>query len=222
VTHPPAARSPEGRHTAHGTTGVLALRLHARPRHRRPLAQDPGPSPRHRPALRVRHAAAASLAVASRSIRLSPSRGGPSSGHGEPHTDSSSSRLQKGSILTCWIGSWSPPATRPEASMSSCYRRAPLTSANSRVQRGAQGVLLHLILAQRSAVGGVLAEVATTVIATRSAADHLFRPSGADHAGVRGPGHTDDIAQLIRSIGPTIVLNVLLDGPQLTSRWTAR
>jgi hypothetical protein len=34
--------------------------------------------------------------------------------------------------------------------------------------------------------------------------------------------HNDDIAQLIRSVGPTIVLNVLLDGPQLTSRWTAR
>jgi hypothetical protein len=34
--------------------------------------------------------------------------------------------------------------------------------------------------------------------------------------------HSDDIAQLIRSVGPTVVLNVLLDGPQLTSRWTAR
>ena len=34
--------------------------------------------------------------------------------------------------------------------------------------------------------------------------------------------HNDDIAQLIRSVGPTIVVNVLLDGPQLTSRWTAR
>jgi hypothetical protein len=34
--------------------------------------------------------------------------------------------------------------------------------------------------------------------------------------------HNDDIAQLIRSVGPTIVLNMLLDGPQLTSRWTAR
>ena len=34
--------------------------------------------------------------------------------------------------------------------------------------------------------------------------------------------HNDDIAQLIRSVGPTIVLNLLLDGPQLTSRWTAR
>jgi hypothetical protein len=34
--------------------------------------------------------------------------------------------------------------------------------------------------------------------------------------------HNDDIAQLIRSVGPTIVLNVLLDGPQLPSRWTAR
>ncbi len=34
--------------------------------------------------------------------------------------------------------------------------------------------------------------------------------------------HNDDIAQLIRSVGPTLVLNVLLDGPQLPSRWTAR
>ena len=34
--------------------------------------------------------------------------------------------------------------------------------------------------------------------------------------------HSDDIAQLIRSVGPTIVINALLDGPQLTSRWTAR
>jgi hypothetical protein len=34
--------------------------------------------------------------------------------------------------------------------------------------------------------------------------------------------HNDDIAQLIRSVGPTVVINMLLDGPQLTSRWTAR
>jgi hypothetical protein len=34
--------------------------------------------------------------------------------------------------------------------------------------------------------------------------------------------HNDDVAQLIRSVGPTIVFNVLLEGPQLTSRWTAR
>ena len=34
--------------------------------------------------------------------------------------------------------------------------------------------------------------------------------------------HNDDIAQLIRSVGPTVVFNVLLDGPQLSSRWTAR
>jgi hypothetical protein len=32
----------------------------------------------------------------------------------------------------------------------------------------------------------------------------------------------DDVAALIRSVGPTIVLTVLLDGPQLTSRWAAR
>jgi hypothetical protein len=32
----------------------------------------------------------------------------------------------------------------------------------------------------------------------------------------------DDIAQLIRSVGPTVVIAVLLDGPQLTSRWAAR
>ena len=34
--------------------------------------------------------------------------------------------------------------------------------------------------------------------------------------------HNDEIAQLIRSVGPTAVINLLLDGPQLTSRWTAR
>jgi hypothetical protein len=32
----------------------------------------------------------------------------------------------------------------------------------------------------------------------------------------------DEIAQLIRSVGPTCVATVLLDGPQLTSRWSAR
>ena len=32
----------------------------------------------------------------------------------------------------------------------------------------------------------------------------------------------DDVAQLIRSVGPTVVICVLLDGPQLTSRWAAR
>jgi hypothetical protein len=32
----------------------------------------------------------------------------------------------------------------------------------------------------------------------------------------------DDIAELVRSVGPTFVFAVLLDGPQLTSRWTAR
>jgi hypothetical protein len=33
---------------------------------------------------------------------------------------------------------------------------------------------------------------------------------------------TDDVAELIRSVGPTLVLTVLLDGPQLDSRWAAR
>jgi hypothetical protein len=32
----------------------------------------------------------------------------------------------------------------------------------------------------------------------------------------------DAVAELIRSVGPTAVLTVLLDGPQLTSRWAAR
>ena len=32
----------------------------------------------------------------------------------------------------------------------------------------------------------------------------------------------DAVAELIRSVGPTAVLTVLLDGPQLNSRWTAR
>jgi hypothetical protein len=32
----------------------------------------------------------------------------------------------------------------------------------------------------------------------------------------------DDVAELIRSVGPTIVITVLLDGPQLNSRWAAR
>jgi hypothetical protein len=32
----------------------------------------------------------------------------------------------------------------------------------------------------------------------------------------------DDVAELIRQVGPTIVFTVLLDGPQLNSRWAAR
>jgi hypothetical protein len=32
----------------------------------------------------------------------------------------------------------------------------------------------------------------------------------------------DAVADLLRTVGPTLVLTVLLDGPQLTSRWTAR
>ena len=32
----------------------------------------------------------------------------------------------------------------------------------------------------------------------------------------------DDVAQLIRSVGPTAVISILLDGPQLASRWAAR
>jgi hypothetical protein len=32
----------------------------------------------------------------------------------------------------------------------------------------------------------------------------------------------DDVAELIRSVGPTCVLTLLLDGPQLNSRWAAR
>ena len=32
----------------------------------------------------------------------------------------------------------------------------------------------------------------------------------------------DDVADLLRSVGPTIVVTPLLDGPQLTSRWAAR
>ncbi len=32
----------------------------------------------------------------------------------------------------------------------------------------------------------------------------------------------DDIAQLIRSVGPTAVVTALLDGPQLATRWSAR
>jgi hypothetical protein len=34
--------------------------------------------------------------------------------------------------------------------------------------------------------------------------------------------HNDDIAQLIRSVGPSLIMVGLLDGPQLTSRWAAR
>jgi hypothetical protein len=34
--------------------------------------------------------------------------------------------------------------------------------------------------------------------------------------------HNDDVADVIRSVGPTLVLSVLLDGPQLASRWGAR
>jgi hypothetical protein len=32
----------------------------------------------------------------------------------------------------------------------------------------------------------------------------------------------DDVAEVMRSVGPTIVMTPLLDGPQLTSRWAAR
>lgn len=32
----------------------------------------------------------------------------------------------------------------------------------------------------------------------------------------------DDVAEVIRSVGPTLVVTPLLDGPQLTSRWAAR
>jgi hypothetical protein len=32
----------------------------------------------------------------------------------------------------------------------------------------------------------------------------------------------DDVADVIRSVGPTIVATLVLDGPQLTSRWSAR
>lgn len=32
----------------------------------------------------------------------------------------------------------------------------------------------------------------------------------------------DGVAELVRSVGPTLVVTLLLDGPQLTSRWTAR
>src|SRR5262249_22892439 len=32
----------------------------------------------------------------------------------------------------------------------------------------------------------------------------------------------DDVADLVRAIGPTLVVTTLLDGPQLASRWTAR
>src|SRR5215472_1078114 len=33
---------------------------------------------------------------------------------------------------------------------------------------------------------------------------------------------SDNVAELIRSVGPTVVITGLLDGPQLTSRWSAR
>src|SRR5262249_49474169 len=32
----------------------------------------------------------------------------------------------------------------------------------------------------------------------------------------------DDVAEVIRSVGPTMVITPLLDGPQLASRWSAR
>jgi hypothetical protein len=32
----------------------------------------------------------------------------------------------------------------------------------------------------------------------------------------------DEVAELLRAIGPTLVVTILLDGPQLASRWTAR
>jgi hypothetical protein len=30
------------------------------------------------------------------------------------------------------------------------------------------------------------------------------------------------VAELLRDVGPTLVVTILLDGPQLGSRWTAR
>jgi hypothetical protein len=35
-------------------------------------------------------------------------------------------------------------------------------------------------------------------------------------------GQTDSVAEVIRSVGPTVVFTPLLDGPQLSSRWAAR
>ena len=32
----------------------------------------------------------------------------------------------------------------------------------------------------------------------------------------------DDVAELVRSVGPTVIYTPLLDGPQLSSRWSAR
>jgi len=32
----------------------------------------------------------------------------------------------------------------------------------------------------------------------------------------------DEVADLLRAVGPTLVVTILLDGPQLTTRWTAR
>jgi hypothetical protein len=34
--------------------------------------------------------------------------------------------------------------------------------------------------------------------------------------------HIDDVVELLRTVGPTLVVALLLDGPQLASRWTAR
>ena len=34
--------------------------------------------------------------------------------------------------------------------------------------------------------------------------------------------HIDDVVDLIRAVGPSLVIALLLDGPQLASRWTAR
>ena len=34
--------------------------------------------------------------------------------------------------------------------------------------------------------------------------------------------HIDDVVDLMRAVGPTLVVALLLDGPQLASRWTAR
>src|SRR5262249_54090063 len=34
--------------------------------------------------------------------------------------------------------------------------------------------------------------------------------------------HIDDVVELLRAVGPTLLVALLLDGPQLASRWTAR
>jgi hypothetical protein len=61
-------------------------------------------------------------------------------------------------------------------------------------------------------------EVPTTAIELVEVAESLLVPLVCQDLA----DQNDDIGQLIRSVGPNLVLTALLDGPQLSSRWSSR